>query len=437
MTKNTTKKAIPTIILQNEHKISKKQLNKNVIDILEKLKKTGFSAYIVGGGVRDLILGYKPKDFDIVTDARPEQIRSLFINSRIIGHRFRLLQIYFGHEIIEVATFRASPKETYLNNVSKSKSKSNNLGKPDHKADHLLIIRDNTYGTIDDDIWRRDFTINALYYDAIKEEILDYCDGYDDLKNHCIKILGDPKTRYKEDPIRMLRAIRFAAKLDFSIEEKSLAPIKDPDFHGLLDDISRSRLYEEYNKFCLTGHSEKSFYTLNQYKLFNKLFPYTATDNLKQKFPQHLSFLHAVLKSTDNNLPINPAFLLAAFLWHSVQLQYEKLNSKNPNSKHDREYLWREAAHTLIKKQNQSLSIPKSFTKVIEDIWYLQRLFNNSHPKAIHKAAKHPKFRAGFDFLVLRSEVEPVDENKLKWWQVYKAANDEARENILKNYEQH
>lgn len=415
-----------TTIDKQEHKISKGQLNDNVINILKKLKQAGFQAYIVGGGVRDLLLGYKPKDFDIATDAKPEQVRGLFKNSRIIGRRFKLIHIYFGREIIEVATFRAPP-----NPDDKIPNNSN-----EHHIVEGRIIRDNIYGSLDDDIWRRDFTINALYYDAIDEIIIDYCNGYADLKNHCIKTLGKPEIRYREDPVRMLRALRFSAKLDFTIEKEALRPIADSEYKNLLDDIPSARLFEEYNKFFLTGHSEKSFYTLKKHQLLHKLFPYTATDVLEAKHPQHLSFIHAVLQSTDkrinNDLPVNPAFLLAALLWHPLHQEYSKLSSK----KHGREYLWRQASHTLLKNQNQHLSIPKRFTKVIEDIWYLQRLFVKKHPKAVHKAAKHVKFRAGFDFMMLRNEVEPVNEQILNWWRTYEAADDNARKEMLKQYDQ-
>lgn len=409
----------PVIIEQDKHKISKKQLTKNVISVIEKLKKAGFQAYIVGGGVRDLLLSYKPKDFDIATDAKPEQVRAIFKNSRIIGRRFRLIHVYFGREIIEVATFRASPKS-------------------DDNDDHVMldgrIVRDNIYGTIDDDIWRRDFTVNSMYYDPIDGQIIDYCNGFEDLQNHTLKLLGDPKTRYREDPVRILRALRFSAKLDFNIEEKTLAPIKDKEFHDLLDNVPKARLFEEYNKMFLGGHAEKCFYILKEHELFYKLFPFTATQQIEDHYPQHLSFVHAVLKSTDtrieNDLPINPAFLIAAFLWHALHLEHKKMTKGKTN----KEYTWRQAAHSIIKKQNAFLTIPKRVALVMEDIWFLQRLFNRTHKNAIVKAAEHSKFRAGFDFLVIRSELEPVNEQLLSWWQQYEAASDKVRAKLLDKY---
>lgn len=437
MSANLPKDSKPTIIAKSEHQISKNQLNKNVLSILVKLKNAGFEAYIVGGGVRDLLLGYKPKDFDIATDARPEQVRSLFKNCRIIGRRFRLAHIYFGREIIEVATFRATPEPE--KNTKHTKNTNNTNNTIDKNADHVSIegriIRDNVYGSLDDDIWRRDFTINALYYDAIEEIIIDYCNGFDDLKNHSIKILGEPEIRYTEDPVRMLRAIRFSAKLDFTIDQTTLKPIKNFEYINQLDHIPSARLFEEYNKLFLSGHSEKSFYLLKEHNLLGKLFPYTATNIIEEKYPEHLSFIHMVLQSTDNrlgnDLPVNPAFLIAALLWHPLHIEYENISKR----KHGREYLWRQAAHTLLKNQNQYLAIPKRFTKVIEDIWYLQRLFNKKTSKAIYKAAKHPKFRAGFDFLMLRSEVEPLDKERLQWWQKYEASNEEQRKALLKQHE--
>lgn len=418
----------PVIIKKSEHQIQIDQLDSRVVKILKKLKQAKFQAYLVGGGVRDLLLGYKPKDFDIATDARPEQIRTLFSNSRIIGRRFRLVHIFFGRDVIEVATFRAPPNIEEQPNIKQLKEINNDH----HLTDDGRIIRDNTYGELEDDIWRRDFSINALYYDAIEETIVDYCHGYQDLKNHTIKILGDAQTRYREDPVRMLRALRFAAKLDFQIEQKTLEPIENYKFHSLLDDIPRARLFEEYNKFFLTGHAEKSFYYLCKYKLFHQLFPYTATQVIEDQFPQHLSFLHAVLKSTDsrfeNELPINPAFLIAAFLWHPLLAEKNSINSKN-----NKEFIWRQAAQIIIKKQNQQLAIPKRFTLIMEDIWHLQRMFYKNNKKSIEKAARHPKFRAGFDFLNLRANTEQVDSGKLKWWQEFEASDSIKREKILES----
>lgn len=420
---NTTNKIKPQIINHTAHKICISQLTKSAVAIINKLEKAGFSAYIVGGGVRDLILGYKPKDFDIATDARPEQIKNIFKNSRIIGRRFRLAHIYFNKEIIEVATFRASPNEKLNNHTD------------EHSTIDGQIIRDNIYGTIEDDIWRRDFTINALYYNPTENIILDYCNGYQDLINHQIKIIGDPNIRYREDPVRILRALRFTAKLDFNIHESALTPIKSTEFSDLLNNIPSARLYEEYNKFFLNGHAEKSFYVLKKYNYFNKLFPLTATKHINNEYPEHLGFIHNVLKNTDNriinSLGVNPAFLLSVFLWHPMLLEHKNLK-KNNNSY---EYLWREAAYITIKKQNQVLNIPKRFVKIIEEIWYLQRLFNKKSIKAIKKAAYHPKFRAGFDFMILRSELETIEPNKLNFWKKYESSDYKTREQIINNYQ--
>ncbi|MBP9723101.1 MAG: polynucleotide adenylyltransferase PcnB [Gammaproteobacteria bacterium] len=416
-------KSTPDTIYSNTHKIQQDQIDNRVIQILAKLQQAEFLAYIVGGGVRDLVLGFKPKDFDIVTNATPEQIRGLFKNSRIIGKRFRLIHIFYGRDIIEVATFRAAPKVTHPDHQH-----------PDHLAIDGQIIRDNIYGTLEEDIWRRDFTINALYYDPISDQIIDYCNGYADLKNHQIRVLGDPIIRYREDPVRMLRALRFSAKLDFNIESTTLKPLSDKSFHELLNNIPPARLFEEYSKLFLTGHAEKSFLILKQHKLIHKLFPFTATNQMDSEYPQHLLFLHRVLENTDrriqNNLPINPAFLLAAFLWHPLQLQHREFQTSN----NSREHSWRLAAHKIIKKQNGHLAIPKRFTQIMEEIWYLQRLFNKTRKKAVHKAATHPKFRAGFDFLLIRSELENINTKLLKWWQEYEAANAEQRSQMLANY---
>jgi poly(A) polymerase len=422
----------PTLINSDLHNILSSQINKNITNIIAKLQQAHFKAYIVGGGVRDLLLGLKPKDFDIATDAKPDEIKELFKNCRIIGRRFRLAHIYFGRDIIEVATFRAAPPA--INN-----NKNNNT-EPDYNAEHMAIdgqiIRDNIYGTLEEDIWRRDFTINALYYNPIDNTIIDYCNGFADIKNKQIKILGDAAVRFREDPVRMLRALRFAAKLEFNIDSNTNAIVHDYKYQSLLDNIPPARLFEEYNKLFLSGYSEKSFDILKKYNLLHKLFPLTATKQIENEFPQHLSFLKAVLQSTDNrrknDLPINPAFLLAAFLWHGLLIKQRELNG----SHNSRAHIWRLAIHRVLKQQNLSLSIPKRFTKTMEEIWDLQRLFNKSKIKAVTKAAHHPKFRAGFDFLMLRSQVENVNSRLLKWWQQYEAANHEARAEMLKNYKE-
>ncbi len=419
----------PKIIPQKVHNIQESQVDKRVIGILEKLQRADFQAYIVGGGVRDLLLGFKPKDFDIVTDATPDQIRALFKNSRIIGRRFRLVHVHYGRDIVEVATFRAAPP---------AQNAAQNLDSFDHMAIDGQIIRDNIYGTIDEDVWRRDFTINALYYDAIAGDIIDYCDGFLHIKNHTIKILGHPETRYREDPVRMLRALRFAAKLSFTIEPATLTPINNNDYQELLSNIPPARLFEEYMKLFLTGHSEQSFLILNKYKILQKLFPFTAIKKIQDHYPQHLLFVHRVLQSTDqrlqNDLPVNPAFLLAAFLWHPLQLLYLESQNTSSNQNHGREHIWRLHTHKILKEQNVRLAIPKRFTQVMEEIWYLQRLLNKTRKKAVLKAAFHPKFRAGFDFLVLRSELEQTNSKQLQWWKDYEAADSQMRKNMLDHY---
>ncbi len=421
-------KITPKIIHLEHHKIDLSKISKSIIQIIEKLHQAKHEAYIVGGGVRDLLLGFKPKDFDVVTDATPDEVRAMFKNSRIIGRRFRLVHIYFGREIIEVATFRAAP--TALTNHTDDENVFNHA----HLAIDGQIIRDNIYGTLEEDIWRRDFTINALYLDPTNGNIVDYCGGYADLLNKKIHVLGDPAVRYREDPVRLLRALRFAAKLDFEIELKTDLPLKDHHYHNLLDNIPPARLFEEYNKLFLTGYSAKSFTILKKYHLFNKLFPLTSTNAIDKEFPNNLDFLYKVLQNTDkrknDDLPINPAFLLAAFLWYPLQYQQRQMQGE----KHSREQIWRLATHKIFKAQNGHLAIPKRYTKVIDDIWYLQRLFNKVQPKSVIKAATHPKFRAGFDFLLLRSEFENINHKQLKWWQQYEAADSHTRSKMLDSY---
>jgi len=288
------------VITRQEHNISRKQISDHALKVLYRLHGAGFDAYLVGGGVRDLLLGQSPKDFDIATNATPEQLKQLFRNCRLIGRRFRLAHIMFGREIIEVATFRGHHQDA--NSQISQQSKEG------------MLLRDNVYGTIDEDAERRDFTINAMYYNIADYSIHDYAGGVEDLEDRLVRLIGDPETRYREDPVRMLRAIRFAAKLDFDIEEDTAAPIEEMAY--LLRDIPAARLYEESLKLLQSGHGLETYHLMREYNLFQQMFPAISayfTEDYSSKTEQMLDL---VLDSTDIRVEegkrINPAYMFAA-----------------------------------------------------------------------------------------------------------------------------
>ena len=288
------------IIPREEHSVSRADISENTLDILTTLNRAKFNAYLVGGGVRDLLLRHKPKDFDIATDAHPEQIKKLFRNCRLIGRRFRLAHIFFRRHIIEVATFRAMP-------IEKDK---------DSHTEHGMIRRDNIYGNLEEDAFRRDFTINALYYDIKNFSIIDFTGGYDDIKSKTIRLIGDPNTRYREDPVRILRAARFAAKLDFNIHPDTFAPISE--HIDLLDHVSPSRLFEEVVKLFQSGYALKSFEKCQELNIVSKLFVLTQ-NSIDSKQPEHFEqLIKLALSNTDKriaqNKPVTPAFIFATLL---------------------------------------------------------------------------------------------------------------------------
>lgn len=301
----------PNIINRSDHPLSRKEMSEHALKVLYRLKKAKYAGYLVGGGVRDLLLGLHPKDFDVATDATPEQVRKLFGNCRLIGRRFRLAHVHFGREIIEVATFRASHDQTGGEGVTRDG----------------MIVRDNVYGTLEDDAWRRDFTVNALYYNIYDFSIVDYTGGLKDIESKTIRIIGDAKERLQEDPVRMLRAVRFAAKLNFKIEASLSASIKE-NIH-LLDGVPTARLFEEVLKLFLHGHALASYELLKEYDLLKHLFLQTA-ENLDEAGDR---FITQALINTDLRIkqkkPIAPAFLYAALLWPAVKHESEKLKHED------------------------------------------------------------------------------------------------------------
>ncbi|MCG9596442.1 polynucleotide adenylyltransferase PcnB [Vibrio sp. Isolate25] len=405
------------IITRQEHNISRKQISDNALKVLYRLHGAGFDAFLVGGGVRDLLLGQNPKDFDIATNATPEQIRQLFKNCRLIGRRFRLAHIMFGRDIIEVATFRGHHQETSKNISQQSKEG--------------MLLRDNVYGTIDEDAERRDFTINAMYYNIADYAIHDYAGGNEDLEDRLVRLIGDPETRYREDPVRMLRAIRFAVKLDFDIEEDTAAPIEE--MSSLLGDIPSARLYEESLKMLQSGYGLETYHLMREYNLFQQLFPIISADFTEEYSSKTEQMLDLVLDSTDQRIEegkrINPAFMFAAMLWYPLQERATLLMEKRKLSYYD---AIMEASNYILDEQVRTIAIPRRHTATIREIWQLQLRMPRRNGKRAFRLMELNKFRAGYDFLEMRGEIEGGETEQLaKWWETFQNAGRNMRQAMV------
>ena len=418
-----------TLIPRDEHTVSRRHISDNALSVLRKLDSAGFQGYLVGGGVRDLLLEKRPKDFDIATDATPEELRSLFRNSRIIGRRFKIVHLRYGREIIEATTFRAPHDVAVELGENSSRKGIRNLDSAHSTAG--MILRDNVYGNVDEDALRRDFTVNALYYRTTDFAILDFSTGMQDLKDRKIRMIGDPAERYKEDPVRMLRALRFSAKLDFDIEEETLKPINELAY--LLESISPARLFDETIKLLASGQAEATFALLQKYQPGNYLFAPTlralltrfkARDNAAE-------LLQLALKNTDNRLAegksVTPAFLYAALLWPVVQLKLELNSLPKLNAAQQLNV----AANSALAEQLTYTSIPKRFTQVTKEIWEMQARLETRNRRAAEGAYDHPRFRAAYDFLLLREDGGENLGGVGSWWTEFQEASAEERENML------
>lgn len=397
---------VARVIPRSEHGISRTDINEDALKVLYRLHKAGYQAHLVGGAVRDLLLKRNPKDFDVATDATPEEVKSLFRNCRLIGRRFRLAHIHFGRHVIEVATFRAG----HGHSQSGSQDESGR------------ILRDNVYGTISEDAWRRDFTVNALYYNIADYSVIDYVGGYDDIKQKRLRLIGDPDDRYREDPVRMLRAIRFAAKLGFAIDDSCKQFIKDEGI--LLSAIPAARLYDETLKIFHSGHAVECFQGLLEYNLFHPLFP--EAESVLSDDSTAMRFVKLAMQSTDERvqkeLPVTPAFLFAALLWAPLQKRIEKRSSSGEP------YIvaMQKAAGSLVTEQVHHIAIPRRFTNVMRDIWSLQSRLKHHTGKRSKLAFEHPKFRAGYDFLCLRAEAGEDVLDDCRFWTEYQKQHTPA-----------
>jgi poly(A) polymerase len=404
----------PTLIPRPEHNISRANISPNALKVLYRLREAGHRACLVGGGVRDLLLGREPKDFDVATDARPEQVHRLFRNCRLIGRRFRLAHIQFGRDIVEVATFRACGDET-----------DDGDGPGVERAADGRILSDNVYGSIEDDVWRRDFTINALYYDIANFAVLDYVGGMADLKAGLIRLIGDPVQRYHEDPVRMLRAVRFAAKLGFRLDSATEAPLHR--LGHLLEKIPPARLFDEILKLFMGGCAIQAFELLRHYRLFGWLFPATERCLGQQQRHYPKTLLVRVLAGTDSRLaegkPVNPAFLFAALLWEPLREQMRHLHADGPD---DPDAL-QVAADAVIQAQVRHTALPRRYSLPMREIWELQERLTQTTGKRPLQMLGHPRFRAGYDFLLLRAEADQEAAELADWWTRFMALDDASR----------
>jgi poly(A) polymerase len=400
------------VVRRSEHPISRANISENALKVLYRLKDGGYQAHLVGGGVRDLLLGREPKDFDVATDATPEQVRKLFRNCRLIGRRFRLAHVHFGREIIEVATFRGGGP--------------GNDGDGARHVRNGMILRDNFYGTRQEDALRRDFSVNALYYNIADFSVIDYAGGLEDLRDGRLRLIGqDPEKRYREDPVRMLRAVRFACKLGFKIHPACERPLFE--LGHLLRDIPPARLFEEVLKLLQTGLGLCTFEKLRQYGLFRQLFPDTdeRLSREEQDFP--VTFLSRGLASTDRRIqeekPVTPAFLFAVLLWEPVRQRFEELLAKDV-APHEAMF---QASGGASASQCPLVAIPKRFALPMREIWALQPHLEEHEGKRPYRLLTHPRFRAAYDFLVLRAEAGEVGVEPAEWWTRFQDANGEAR----------
>lgn len=393
----------PRTIPRPEHNVSRANISRNALKVLYRLKDGGYQAFIVGGGVRDLLLGGQPKDFDIATDASPEQVRALFGNCRLIGRRFRLAHVRFRDEIVEVATFRGIGGE--------------DLEAEDRQVldEHGRILKDNAFGSLEEDAWRRDFTINALYYDVSDFSILDYVGGMEDIAARRLRLIGDPETRFREDPVRMIRAARLAAKLNLEIEAGTAAPMGR--LAPLLDHVPPARLFDEFLKVFETGHALESYQRLQQHGLFAHLFPATAKWLAADPDGRRSRFVEAALANTDRRvaegLSVTPMFLFGVFLWGPVQAEAARIEAE-----HDTPAVPAliEAALALTEAQVQRVALPRRFSVPMREMLQLQARFERGQGRRPAQLMQHRRFRAAYDLLALRTELGEVSPELVDWW---------------------
>ena len=463
----------PRVIPRSEHPVSRSNISPNALRVLYRLKEAGFEAFLVGGCVRDIILGRHPKDFDVATDALPDEVRRLFRNCRLVGRRFRLAHIVYGRDVIEVATFRAAsappPSEEpvpireedeaellareqasqddsaaeggdaleitqpleVIRSPDAAPAPRRDAGGVRHRVqdDHGRLLRDNIYGSIDEDVWRRDFTVNALYYNIADFSIWDYVGGLADIKARRLRLIGDVETRYREDPVRMLRAARFEAKLGFEIDEASAKPIVQ--LRGLLASVPPARLVDETTKLFLTGHGAESYRVLRQRGLFAALFP--AVDRYLDKHPGGLveQLLVQGLRNTDRRVdedkPVTPTFLFSLLLYGPIAAEIEALP---PQRWHEPQAIL-EACDRALREAQQRISIPRRIALGVREMYALQPRLEGPRGRRALRLLEQPRFRAAFDLLTLRAALGLADPATAEWWTTLQAASPAEREQMV------
>ncbi|PXW94179.1 poly(A) polymerase [Sphaerotilus hippei] len=423
------------------HRIDPKLIDERAVRVVTTLQDAGFEAYIVGGAVRDLLLGHRPKDFDVATNATPEQVKGLFRRAFIIGRRFRIVHVVHGrgrdHEVIEVSTFRAyldpSAAEQLVGNEKPGKS---DLASKSHVVDASgRVLRDNVWGPQDEDAARRDFTVNALYYDPRRELVIDYHRGIEDSRLRLLRMIGDPETRYREDPVRMIRVVRFAAKLGFEIEAATRAPLVR--MADLLGNVPASRLFDEMIKLLQTGHSLASLEELRKQGLHRGVFPILdAVLDDAHRHDGREKFIHMALSDTDRRVgegkPVAPSFMLACMLWHEVLRRRDDRRSRGESPT----VALQQATDAVFDARIGDISGRGKLAADMREIWMMQPRFERRTPSAALSLVAQPRFRAGFDFLRLRADAGELDEALARWWEAFSLADDQEREDLLEEARQ-
>lgn len=403
----------PKVLGPRQHKIDPQFVSKNAMRVTQTLQKSGFKAFIVGGAVRDLLLSVKPKDFDVATDATPEEVKRLFKRAFIIGRRFQIVHVVFGQEIIEVTTFRGTAKENAP------------------KDEYGRILRDNTFGEQHEDATRRDFTINAMYYDPATQNVLDYHGGLADIRSKTLRMIGVPEERYREDPVRMLRVVRFAAKLHFNIDPASREPI--PHMAELIHHIPTARLFDEILKLLTSGHALACINELQEVGLQHGLLP--VLDDILDN-PVDKAFITLALSKTDERVKqgktVSPGFLFSVLLWPQITKKWQFYRDKG-------EYpipALHAAADDVLRVQAEQLALQRKMTSDMRDIWAMQPRFEKRAGKSPYKLLEHVRLRAGFDFLLLRCTSGEIDAELGEWWGNFMNGNSAERAELLLNVPQ-
>ena len=425
---------------KSEHQIDPSLVDERAIKVVSTLADAGYVAYIVGGAVRDLLVGMRPKDFDVATNATPEQVKACFRRAFIIGRRFRIVHVVFGRgrqdrglsEVIEVSTFRAMVDNAAAEQVTgNEKTSKSDLAGKSHVVDaEGRVLRDNVWGPQIDDAARRDFTINAMYYDPVKEIVVDYHGGIKDVQRKLLRMIGDPVTRYREDPVRIIRVVRFAAKLGFEIEAKTRAPIKE--MAALLDNVPASRTFDEMIKLLQTGHALASISELRKQGLHRGVFPVldVALDE-SQRHDGREKFVQLALADTDRRVgegkSVAPSFMLACMLWHDVLDGWQKLKAKGESPFP----ALQQAVDTVFDARIGDISGRGKLAADMREIWLMQTRFERRQGNSVATLIEQPRFRAGFDFLRLRGDAGEIDAELANWWEDFSLADDEGRRALL------